>query len=395
MTRAPLRNPPRGVRQRMRADGSWRLWWEPNAKDRARGARPVELDPTRPDWSAREADRLNAAHAPEKNAPEKKAAGGRTIAALIDNYRRHVLPKLKPGTQSGYRTLLGMVGRKWGGELVVSFSKPIMNEWFETLQATGGPQSAVKQIAMMSNLFTRAEKIGWRAENSNPCFNLGRMGAARRKRAASWAEVAALEAAALDCGLVSIGHALRLSLFQGQRRSCVIDARLDEFRVATIRTATAPAPFDCLIWDLERRKRGTQTMLPVHAECAPFVTARLADGDDGAAHLIIEDRLDRPYDPDLFAKRWSEVRARAARTAPSVLSRDPARQLQFRDLRRTLSATARNLGLDKADIAAVLGNSADVNPQLGDTYMPPSFDAANRVLAAMQRPKGKGITNLR
>jgi hypothetical protein len=61
MTRRPtlLQSVP-GLRERTRADGSVRLWWEPPAAARAKGWGNVDLSAFRPGDAAREARRLNA-----------------------------------------------------------------------------------------------------------------------------------------------------------------------------------------------------------------------------------------------------------------------------------------------------------------------------------------------
>ena len=44
-------------------------------------------------------------------------------------------------------------------------------------------------------------------------------------------------------------------------------------------------------------------------------------------------------------------------------------------------------GASRDDVGDVLGNSAAVNPLLGETYMPASFETASRAIAAVKVPK--------
>ena len=62
------------------------------------------------------------------------------------------------------------------------------------------------------------------------------------------------------------------------------------------------------------------------------------------------------------------------------------RTLQFRDLRRTFGVWARAGGAIKEDVADVLGNTADTDPELGEVYMPPQFTTASRAVMAVKRP---------
>eukprot|EP00919_Chromeraceae_sp_WS-2016_P079842 GHVR01188887.1.p1 GENE.GHVR01188887.1~~GHVR01188887.1.p1 ORF type:complete len:110 (-),score=14.87 GHVR01188887.1:181-510(-) len=57
--RAPITDKVTGLRQRRRANGSWRVWWEPNQSARDLGFDAVELNADRATWSVREAKRLN------------------------------------------------------------------------------------------------------------------------------------------------------------------------------------------------------------------------------------------------------------------------------------------------------------------------------------------------
>ncbi|WP_313349774.1 hypothetical protein [Paracoccus sp. (in: a-proteobacteria)] len=49
---------------------------------------------------------------------------------------------------------------------------------------------------------------------------------------------------------------------------------------------------------------------------------------------------------------------------------------QFRDLRRTFGILSRSGGSTKHDTADALGNSAAVNPQPAEVYMPSQLDTA-------------------
>ena len=75
------------------------------------------------------------------------------------------------------------------------------------------------------------------------------------------------------------------------------------------------------------------------------------------------------------------MRARATAAAPEVAG------LQFRDLRRTFGHLARLGGADPRDVGDALGNQAGFDPELGEIYMPPSFETASRAVAAITRPR--------
>lgn len=381
MTKPPFDKLPRGLglRQRQRADGRWRVWWEPNSTERAQGAEPVELDADRATWSKREATRLKA-QASGDAAPTPTGSGGRTVEALANAFQTspRFRKNLRPATKAGYLADFRVIIEKWGNQPVAAFSKPVIYAWWETLDARA-PTYAGKLIRSFSVLFTHAEKLGWRPENSNPCAKLGMQGATRRKRHASWAEIDALLTTAETMGLHNMAAAISLAVLTGQRESDIALAALDGFTTSnTLQMDGAPA----LVWDLRRSKRGNLGAIPVHPEAAARVRILIDAAPAGQTALLRDEPTGKPYTPDLFRKRWAAIRARAAITRPSLL----APNLQFRDLRRTFGILARAGGATREDAADVLGNSADVDAGLGEVYMPSQTETALRAVMAIRRP---------
>lgn len=374
MTKRLIPNAPAGLRERPRADGSVRIWWEPSAAARALGFATVELDAARLTWSAREAEKLNTelARAQRVGKREAPAPAGRSIEALIEAYRKSLaFTGLAPKTQQSYNAHFRLIIGKWGARQVREFTKPVMRTWYETLHQAKGPHMAVGQLRAMSLLFSHAELIGWRGEGSNPCHRLKMTTPKGRSRHASWTEIDALIAAADRIGLPSIGTALMLSLLQGQRETDVINARIGDFI----------AHGDRIQWTFTRSKRHNAGALWLHDEVAPRIRA-LITGAKPDRRLLQDEKTGADYHEDLFIRRWREVRAAAieAGEMPALSG------LQFRDLRRTFGIMSRAGGATKDDTADVLGNSAATNPQLAQVYMPGQLDTASRAVAAIKRP---------
>lgn len=384
--RAPIRDRVRGLRQRRRKDGSWRVWWEPSAAERAAGIGPVELDPDRPTWSARMADEQNeAARAATTAGPATTTnrANARTIDALIDRYRDHRwYLKKAAATRRGYDGFLRAISREFGQRRAGGITADAMQAWHDRLAAGAGPNYATKMTGMMSVLMRLAERLGWRARGTNPCADLDREAQAARARYASWDEFDALSRAAMRAGLPSIACAVALSFLAGQRQTDIIRARADDFR----RVPTTPGtPCGTWVWSFTRSKNRRAGMLPLHPELIPQVSRMKAlRGGDGHTTLLIEERLHRAYDPPLFAARWGEVRRAAACACPSLLAENDC--LQFRDLRRSAATWARIGGASIEDVGDMIGNTVADNPTLAATYMPPTFQTAARAVAAISRP---------
>lgn len=383
MNRKPIADPAPRVRQRQRADGSWRVWWEPETEVKALGFSTVELDAGKVTWSQRQAAKLNAdvdrARATGGRVPQ---LGARTMDALIAEYQRSDLfTRLAPKTQADYRARMRLIGAKWGPDLVTSFSKPVLRTWYETLQAKSGQHQAVAMLRSASILFSFAELRGWRAEGTNPCLRLKMQMPQGRSRASSWAEYDALIAAAHKLGQPAMAVAIALSGLHGQRQTDVRLARIDGFQDATVDGQPR------LIWLLTRQKRGTRGAVPIHPDAEPAVRALIATARPDQVHLLLDAATGAVLSEDLFQSRWQSIRLEAAKAVPSVAS------LQFRDLRRSFGIWARAGGATVDDVGNVLGNSAASDPQLEEIYMPPSLETTARAVASVQRPKGKKVSN--
>lgn len=389
----PIRSRVEFLRQRQRKNGSWRVWWEPKARQRALGFRPVELDSNRPEWSVRQAEKLNAEVADALVAaglcddgatqPGPALNTARNMAALIELYQKsQQFRKLARATRAGYSRDLARIYDKWGRYPVSKFTKPIISVWHETLTANHGLRQAQSLVRMMSILFSFSEThLGWRPENSNPCLRLRLRSNPPRQRVASWQEYDALIQAALDLDMSAIAAAIALATLTGQRQTDIIAAQCADFSVLPDNTGHEQAD-NVIIWSLTRSKRGNAAAIELHPECAqliePILTA--AATQPTRRFLLIDDSTGLPYKPDLFRKRWGVVRARVAEHMPEISD------LQFRDLRRTFGAWARDGGVGREEVGDVLGNSAASNWRLGSTYMPPNFESARRAVRAITRP---------
>lgn len=380
MTAKPRRlieNPPPGLRERARADGSVRIWWEPSAAARAKGAVPVELDANRLTWSVRQAEKLNKGTGDVRRRPV-----GQTIDHLIDTYEhaRH-FRKLTATTQRSYRTDHGVIRAKWGGQLVAAFTKPVMHAWYETLYDTRGQTYSLALMRAMSRLFAHAERIGWRDQGSNPCARLQMETPKGRRRVADWAETDALIAAADRLGLASMGTAIALSSLNGQRQTDIRLARRGAFALVQLQLDGDVRPQPYWVWSFERSKRGNAGMIVIHPEAAPRIAAIMARPGQPEDRLLVDERTHQGWSDQLICKRFAEVRQAAIAAGCTSLA-----DLQFRDLRRTFGIRSRTGGADKADVGDVLGNSAAVNQALADIYMTPTLFTAARATMAVQRP---------
>lgn len=391
MPKRLIPNPPNGLRERTRSNGTTRLWWEPSAAARKLGFSSVELDERRLTWSKREAERLNAelARAIATGKREAPSPMGRSIEALIEKYRRSTRwADLKPATKSDYEASFRLIVRKWGPYQVRDFDKSIVHAWYETLRDGSGEWQAKALIRKLSILMSYAEILGWRPDGSNPCAKLGLKTPKGRGRVVSWEEFDALLTTADEIGLPSVGTAMVLSLLHGQRQTDCFSARIEDFhQLEFIQPDGAVA--SGWVWIFDRSKRGNEGALQLHQDAVARIEAAMATasaaGRSGADPLLHDERLDRPYERDLFQRRWQEVRAETIARAESGGLRS-IETMQFRDLRRTFGVLARRAGVERDDIGDVLGNTIASNAQLAMIYTPAEIETRSRAIRAIKRP---------
>lgn len=380
-TKPPVLDAAPGLRQRQRADGSWRVWWEPNAAQRAVGATVVEFDPAQPGHATRAAQRLadDWARVWRGEAPTQKKSG-RSVDDLIQNYRQSLAFTKKPeSTRATYGYDLTAIALKWGPQPVALFDKPTLAQWYEALHAAKGVHRSRSILRMMSILMEHAELRGWRAEGTNPCKGIRTETPMERERTASWAEFDALLAAARRLRARAVVVALYLAIMAGQRQYDILRVRPGDFYTVTVPHMTRPL----WVWQLVQSKRKRALEVPIHAAAVSALRLQMMRAADGPGTLIWDEVTGKPFTPRRFFDVWEKVRADAATTLPSVAS------LQWRDLRRTFANLSRAGGSSDADTSDVLGNTAATNARLRRTYMAPQLATTLRAVEALQRPTEK------
>jgi integrase len=371
----PMPDPPARVRQRQRASGGWRIWWEPEAAVRHLGFATVELDPKRLTWSAREAARLNAlvAGARQGVAPAAVTGGGRTVAALIAAFMASPgWAQLRPDTQRDYRGGFRIIETKWGGWPLALFRRGIVLEWSETLTRDHGQHQAKSVIRKLSLLMSYAERREW--IDANPCLRLRIPTPKPRDRVVAWEEFDALMAAARSLNLGGMVLAIAMGWWTGQRRRDIITATVGQIGADRA-------------WRFTRSKARDGSAqaagaIAIHAELWPLIAARLDVAATPGAPLCFDAATAAAISDDLFGKRFAAVRDAAVAAGAASCA-----DIQFRDLRRSWAHWSREGGASDRDRADGMGNQSDKNARLSQTYNPPTMAGATRAVDAIQRPR--------
>lgn len=373
-TLPPVLAPIDGLRQRARADGSWRVWWEPSAKQAKRGAITVDLSHLRPGEAQRRATALTKEYSTSTPSPRSHS-----VDSLITDYlASHWFAKLRASTQATYRQNLRPIAAKWGPHPVPTFTGPIITLWYETLYRDRSSARAHALITMMQILFKHAERRGWIAKGSNPCADIGmEKPVPEATRVATAAEITALIHAA-DGRNPALALALRLSLNTGQRIGDIRDANPADFQPCKIPVAGRVKRVQGYIWRMVRSKRSNAAIIPIiDAELVAALNAQLAREDVQAQGRLLLNGHGLPFTRDRLGTHYDTIRAIAVKSLPSLAG------LQWRDLRRTFGVRLRMANVSRDDVGDILGNTVGISADLAARYTPATTESTTRAIAAV------------
>jgi hypothetical protein len=372
---APCLDPRNGLRQRKRADGSWRVWWEPTGAEGAAGALAVDLSDMKPGDAQRRADQLKA-KAQGKAGTTPAPRQGTVDSVIADYMASRFWSGLQASTQRSYGADLRAVSAKWGPLVARAITAPEVDRWYDATLAEKGKFRARALHRMLSIVMAHAKRRG--LADANPCADIKTFAPAGRQRRGTVQELIALVAAARALRLRSVRAALMLVIFGGgQRQADVLKAMPGDFSRPALQLVGMAAPRRFLVWELTRNKRGNAGALVINPAAAPVLRLQLRLAAARGLPLIFDDATGAAYSPRLFWKRWEAVRALAAKTEPTVAT------LQWRDLRRTFSNLARAGGASIDDVGDAIGNSAAQDEGLRQVYMAAQLETTARATLAV------------
>lgn len=367
------------------ASGAPLFYWQPSSPLRAAGwkARPLVDGAGAPIRDAaaaavaaeainREVDAWRTQQAAEA-APKARAVPG-SLAALVAAYQRsRFWRELADRTRRDYQAHLDRF-LEWAGKARPARSvTPADVEAFYQAQLgrrrvrVGGkwqvhetPAKAAAAVAVVSALFMAGRQLGHVAANPAERPRISRE---RKRDPRLWspAAVAAMVAAADQLGLHSLGTAILLNEWLGQREADVL--------------ALGPYQVEGGALRIRQNKTGRVVALPVHV--VPHLVARLREdaARPGAVrslrHLLVCELTGQAWNEHTFRHQLVAVREAAAKVLPECAG------LRFMELRHTAVTRLHEAGVDALGIASITGHTpGSVLRILSDHYLVQTEKAA-------------------
>lgn len=411
-----------GLTQRPTA-GGLRYYWEPNPAQRKAGWKTMTLSL---DLSAAiaEAKKRNDDIANWKDGGARPKAVARyvkraTFGQVLQRYRAEKLSRLGAETQKVDKYAIDRL-EKWAGDQPIGYITRARVRALRDAMCPGGPGTAGHHPAHATLKKGRAIFAWAMAEmeelvTANPFENFGLP--APHPRQAVWEgdDVEAFCAMADEMGWHSIGLAVRIGTYTGQREGDILKLTTADWREVTLRqlrfdkelhgqlaSATGPDAGKVmgirLLQSKGKRWIGTPIEGALRDEIETAIAAARqrntgkAVAEIGAQRILIKETNNAPWEQKDFIRTFKTVRDAAigrARKLGDVARAQRLETLQFRDLRRTCVVTLGELGMDDAGISAITGHTLATIKKILEVYMPRTEAMAARAIVARIGPRAK------
>jgi integrase len=321
--------------------------------------------------------------------------GSRTLHDLIVLYKQDkAFTTLAPATQRGYGQCIAKL-ETWGGDAPLRvIDARRVQALKDALESTPAFANAVVRVLRLLLEFGRRQS--W--ITVNPAMRPGLAGTEPSGLIWPAAAIGVFVAAADRMGLHSIGTAVMLNDWLGQREADVLQMTRSVLRNGTL-------------W-VRQSKTGAGVALPVGMvahlvqrleEEAARVTARLKPGAPTPATILVCEATGLPWKPDNFRHQFAAVRAEAAKAQPCfeidhlMPGRDMAspdcfkvrmEELTFMQLRHTAVTRLAEAECDPGLISTISGHSLATVNQILERYMVRTGKMARLAFGRRQAAEG-------
>lgn len=349
---------------RPRKDGSKRYYWQPS---RALGRAGWKLTPLGDDeyaaiTKAREINKqVDEWRADQTKTPNTALSG--TVNALIEKYKNsrdfthnaEGVPKTEK-TIKQYASYLNIIS-DWAGEKqATDINKKMVNNLYETIRAKK-PRKASYIITVLRAMYSFADRQSIIPPGSNPASKMNISTKTEKGHIWTPEEVQIMAKAADNIGYFSLGTAIILNEWMGQRMGDIITMRTTQYRDGYIH--------------ITQSKTGQDVHPPI--DDTPHLKARLHEElrrkskRRVTSPYIIEQENGRPFSVDGFSHLFAKVRSRAAVALPSEEA-EKISKLLFMHLRHTAVTRLAEASCEIPEIASITGHTFHSCEKIIDRY---------------------------
>jgi integrase len=276
----------------------------------------------------------------------------------------HVARKLRPNTQVMYRNMYEKYAKEFFADFTIAeVSRPDVSELFRELSKTT-PGSANTVRSMLSGLFTYAEEVGYRKQNTHPVKGIKPNRNKVIERYLSDAERVRLSAVLDREEGEDAAELIRFLLLTGLRRS----------EAEALRWEWIDWEKNLMVFPAEKHKTGTNgkdKTLPLMPQAVEVLSRRFT-GADGRVFPISASMLDRV---------WKRIRKEIG-----------AEDVRIHDLRHSFASFAVNNGVPLEIVQQLLGHSSILTTQryahLATETLSSALNELDKKLAAVVPQRG-------
>ena len=388
--------------------GGIRFYWEPNPGERRGGWKTKSLG-MELDIAVKKAEQRNSEietwrMGGAKPAAVKKYIASRTFSDIIARYRREKLGSMAKSTQRTAETPIKRL-EAWAGDMKVEWItrkrvKALRIAMTKPLDQGGiGHHAAFAVLDRGRQIFTWAVDDELVSENPFLRFGLGKPA----PRSVIWEDrhIRIFDEAAIKLKMPSIGLAIELGIYNGQREADILKMNRTSWReIPKHKFQRDPALWDALVSNdgvdtgkvmgiyVRQGKTNRWVGIPVEGTMRRKIEAALAAANKQAVastSLVTDERTGMPWSQDAFIHAIVATRKEAIRIAhkrgDEALASELA-ELQFRDLRRSCVVWLGELGLEDGAISAITGHSLKTIQEMLEIYMPRTEAMAARAVVA-------------
>jgi len=337
---------PRYLTTRPSKNDSQRLFWQPPSHLRKAGFKLTRLSGDE-NAARMQAEQLNARLDAWRagSEPVLKIKQVLTIAQLVSSYKNSFrFQEKSKATQKTYDYSLRLIKKELGEKIIRSLTASELQNFYRSLRRT--PTKAVMVARVMRILLEHARRSD--IIPMNPASRPGLSVSAKKAMLWQPEQVQEFVKSADALGYFTIGTAVLLNEWLGQRKGDIISLRADSYKDGAI--------------SKRQSKTGAEVILPV--DIAPSLKARLEQQVNhnqtinGFSKLLLPSETGGAMSEASFASAFATIRAHA-KLPDSLL---------FRALRHTAVTRLAEAGCTLPQIAAITGHSLKTCADIIERY---------------------------